>query len=116
MFIETVKIGELSVQMCACASVLPAYRNIFGEDFLKVVSADTQDMSVYIRMGFVMAMFAEKTRAEVNKLTVDNFYEWLDQFSTGDMVNAIAEIATVFIKESGGSVAAKKNKSAPSGK
>ena len=117
MFIETVTIGDEPVKMCVCASVIPCYRNIFGEDFLRKAAAEPDNIDLFLRMGFVMAKFAElDDRAKVNRLTPSDFMDWLDQFRSGDIVKAAGDIALVFMAEAGGEVAAKKNIPAPAGK
>lgn len=110
MYIETVKIGETDVQLCVCASIIPCYRNIFNEDFLRKASAEPDNIDLFLRMGFVMAKFAELgDRAKVNRLTPNDYMDWLDQFRSGEIVTAAADIATVFMTEASGQVAAKKN-------
>lgn len=110
MYIETVKIGETEVPMCVCASVIPCYKNIFNEDFLRKASSEPDNIDLFLRMGFVMAKFAELgDRAKVNRLTQNDFMDWLDSFRSGEIVTAAADIAVVFMKESGGEVSAKKN-------
>lgn len=110
MLFETVKIGKDDVALCCCGSTVKCYKDIFDEDFLTAITKDATDMNKYIQMGFVMAKFAElNNREAVSRLTKDDFYEWLDKYSTGDLVVAVEKIATVFMKESSGSVAAKKS-------
>lgn len=110
MFIETVNIGETPVQMCVCASVIPCYRNIFNEDFLRKAAAEPDNIDLFLRMGFVMAKFAElNDRGKVNRLTPNDFMEWLDQFKTGDIIKAAGDIALVFMSEASPGVEAKKN-------
>ena len=117
MYIDTVKIGETEVKMCASASVIPCYKNIFNEDFLRKAAAEPDNIDLFLRMGFVMAKFAElQDRAAVNRLTQNDFLDWLDQFRSGEIVVAAADIATVFMNEAGGEVAAKKNNPEQAGK
>jgi len=117
MFIETVNIGDTPVKMCVCASIIPCYRNIFNEDFLRKAAAEPDNIDLFLRMGFVMAKFAElNDRAQVNRLTTNDFMEWLDQFRSGDIVQAAGEIALVFMRDAAGNVEAKKNSLAQAGK
>lgn len=109
MLYEKVTIGTEEVTLCCCGSVIKCYKDIFNEDFLTAVSKDATDTNLYMRMGFVMAKFAElNDRNAVSRLTMDDFYDWIDRFTTGDLINAVEKIATVFMRESKGSVAAKK--------
>ena len=115
MFIETVKIGERDVQLCCCASIMPCFKNVFGEDFLKAVTNDPEDVELFMKMGFIMAQFAElKDRNAVSHLTQDDFGDWLDQFPMASLIKATGKIAQIIMKESGGSVPSKKNKGAQS--
>lgn len=109
MLYEKINIGDEEITLCMCGSVIKCYKDIFDEDFLTGISKDATDMNRYVQMGFVMAKFAELTnRNEVSKLTKNDFYDWLDRFSTGDLINATEKIATAFMKESRGTVASKK--------
>lgn len=109
MLFEKVTIGTDEVTLCCCGSVIKCYKDIFNEDFLTAISKDATDMNRYVQMGFVMAKFAElNDRNAVSKLTSDDFYTWLDKYSTGDIINAVEKIATIFMKESKGTVASKK--------
>ena len=70
---NTVKIGERMVPMMAMASCDVYYRNIFHEDAIKLQTKKDLDegdlVNFVMRMGFVMAKFAElKDRKEMNKL------------------------------------------------
>lgn len=110
MFYEKINIGSEEVTLCVCASVIPCFKNIFGEDFLKSVGKDPENMDLYMKMGFVMAKFAELgDRGAVNKLTENDYCDWLDRFQTGDIIQSVEKIATVFMREAKGSVKSKKN-------
>lgn len=109
MLYERVKIGEDEVTLCCCGSVIKCYKDIFDEDFLTAIAKDATDINRYVQMGFVMVKFAElNDRNAVSKLTKNDFYDWLDKYTTGDLVNAVEKIASVFMKESKGTVASKK--------
>lgn len=109
MLYEKVQIGEDEVTLCSCGSTIKCYKDIFDEDFLTAISKDATDMNRYVQMGFVMAKFAElNDRTAVSKLTKADFYDWLDKYTTGDLIVAVEKIANVFMKESRGTVASKK--------
>lgn len=109
MLYEKVQIGEDEVMLCSCGSTIKCYKDIFDEDFLTAISKDATDMNRYVQMGFVMAKFAElNNRTAVSKLTKADFYDWLDKYTTGDLIVAVEKIANVFMKESRGTVASKK--------
>lgn len=90
-----VKIGNKEVPMLSMASVDIYYRNIFHEDAIKLQTqtVDEGDIINFIsRMAFVMAKFAElKDRKEMNKLTEDNFLDWLDGFERADFLQALVD-------------------------
>lgn len=90
-----VKIGDKEVPMLSMASVDVYYRNIFHEDAIKLQTKepDEADLINFIsRMAFVMAKFAEvKDRKEMNKLTEDNFLEWMDGFERADFLQALVD-------------------------
>ena len=109
MLYETIKIGNDDVTLCSCGSTIKCYKDVFGEDFLTALSKDATDMNNYLQMGFVMAKFAElKERDAVSRLTKSDFLDWCDKYTTGDLVVAVEKVATIFMKESAGTVASKK--------
>lgn len=109
MLYDKITIGTEEVTMSCCGSVIKCYKDIFSEDFLAEVGKDATNTNLYLRMGFVMAKFAElNNRDAVSRLTWDDFYDWIDHYSTGDLILAVEKIATLFMKESKGTVAAKK--------
>ena len=99
---QVVKIGEKDIEMLAMASVDGYYKSIFGVDPLKLQqSLDNDDSAGAIefvqKMGFVMAKFAElKDRKEMLKLNEGAFWEWMDQFSRIDYMNALGDIRKVY--------------------
>lgn len=111
MLYSKISIGDKEILFCACASVNVCYFNIFHEDFIKTVTKD-EDIatSAFMRMAFVMAKYAElNDRKAVNRLTEDDYCAWLDEFSTGDFVNALPDIQGLYMGATTGEVPAKKN-------
>lgn len=111
MMYDKLKVGGADVMFCACASVNVCYANVFHEDFIKMVSSDdglaTTSM---MKMAFIMAKYAElNDRKTVNRLTMDDYCDWLDQFTTGDIVSALPSIEAFYMAANEGSVPAKKN-------
>ena len=100
-----VNIGEQEVEMLATASTAYRYQMIFHEDFLKRATEKTEftdNIDMYQKVGFVMAMQAEKK--DMTKINVDMFYAWLDEFSPTDMFDAVESIAELYNKTEAGSV------------
>ena len=99
---QVVKIGDKDVEMLAMASVDGYYKSIFGVDPLKLQqSLEDEDGAGAIefiqKMGYVMAKFAElKDRKEMLKLNEGTYWEWMDQFSRIDYLNALADIKSVY--------------------
>lgn len=110
MFIESVTIDGKEVQLCCCASIMPCFKNVFGIDFLKAASSDPEDISTFIKMGFIMAKMAElNNRGAVSRLTQNDYAEWLDQFSVSGILKSSKDIADILVKESRGTIESKKN-------
>lgn len=107
-----VMVGSKELTFCACASVNVCYFNVFHEDFIKMISTDEGlATSAMMRMAFIMAKFGElNNRKAVNRLTEDDYCDWLDQFTTGDLVAVLPEIQNLYMTSNGQTVDAKKNK------
>lgn len=96
-----VKIGSADVPMMSMASTDLYYRNIFHEDAVKLqVSKDLDEgdlVNFVMRMGFVMAKFAElRDRKAMNALTEDNYIEWMDGFERADYLNALGDVRLTY--------------------
>lgn len=118
---QNVKIGEQEVPMLAMASVDHYYQVIFHEDPVALQAdgkAQTPEGTIHFlqRMGFVMAKFAAlHDRKAMLQLNEEAFFEWLDEFPRGALLDALADIRAVYDGEQLPSVAAKKNSEDPSG-
>lgn len=109
-----VHIGNNDIPMLSMASVDVYYRNIFHEDPIKLQTADDIETGAMIefvmRMGFVMAKFAElKERKEMFKLNEDSYVEWLDGFERNDYLSALEDIQHTYEGQSLTGSQAKKN-------
>lgn len=95
---EVVRIGDMDVPMLAMASVDVYYKNIFHEDPVKAqLAGDENLVDCMMKMGFVMAKFAEtKDRKEMNKLNEDNYLDWLDSFYRSDYIEALPAIRAAY--------------------
>ena len=111
MLYGTVKIGEKEYRMCSAASVNLAYFNIFHEDFMSLMNPEepTKAITPFIKMAFVMVMKAEKSKDEINRLTTADYEAWLDEFTMGDLVNAMPDIQALYLGSSVGTIQSKKN-------
>ena len=115
MMIKKMKVGAEELTFCACASVNVCYFNVFHEDFIKMISSDEGIAATcMMKMAFIMAEFGRlNDRKAVNRLTEDNYCDWLDQFTTGELVAALPEIQTFYMASTGTTVGSKKNKEEP---
>lgn len=98
---NVVKIGDKDVPMLAMASVDVYYRNIFREDPIKIQAAESfspaEAVELYMRLGFVMAKFAESPKREaMAKLNEDAFLDWMDGFDRGDYMQALGDIRLTY--------------------
>lgn len=114
---KNVRIGEKDVPMMSMASVDLYYNAIFHEDPLvfQTKMGSGEAVGFIMRMGFVMAKFAEiKERKEMLKLTVDAYYDWMDQFERDALINALEEIKGVYDGQLASSAESKKKDDGPS--
>lgn len=110
MLFSKVKIGEEEVLLCSAASVTLCYYNIFHEDFMAIMAKEERVADSFTKMAFVMAKFGELgNRKAVSKLTVEDYGDWLDKFSFGDLTAALPAIQEVFMKSTEEAATSKKN-------
>ena len=102
---DLIKIGDKEVPMLAMASVDIYYKQIFGDDILRIMTDaelfDNADrINAIQQMGFVMAKLAElKDPKEMRALNEDNYIEWLEQFSRGDMLTAYESMQELYMRQ-----------------
>ena len=51
----------------------------------------------------------QKSKDEIRKLTAADYEAWMDEFTFGDLINAIGEIQALYLGSSAGIVNSKKN-------
>lgn len=92
-----VKISDKEVEFLANASTSFRFKNIFGIDLIALLAkGDEGAVDDYERLAFVMAKQAEK--ADMNTLTAEDFYLWLESFEFTDLVEALPEIVGLYMK------------------
>lgn len=110
---NVVKIGEKAVPLLSMASVDRYFKNIFGDDPIKMQAKgldEAEAIDFITRMGFVMAKFAEaKDRKEMAKLNEDAFLDWLDQFERNELFLALPDIQKTYEGQQATDADAKKN-------
>ena len=112
MFKE-VKIGDKDVSLLANGSTPIRYRQMFHKDIIAKMNEGTNaDDAVEMasELAFIMAKSADK--ADMNTLNLDDYYEWLEQFETFDIVTASEDIFNVYVGQTLTTSTAKKNKNA----
>lgn len=117
---QEVKIGDKVVPMLAMSSVDYIYEQIFHEDPIKLQGSDDFESNFGVqlvflqKMGFVMAKFAElHERKETCKLTIDNYLDWIDQFTRAEYITALVDVKRVYEGQSVTQSEAKKNNELP---
>lgn len=115
MMYQKMNVGAEELTFCACASVNVCYFNVFHEDFIKMISSDEGlAAACMMKMAFIMAKMAElNDRKKVNRLTEDDYCNWLDQFTTGELVAALPAIQSFYMASTGTTVDSKKNNVEP---
>ena len=108
---KTIMIGSKEVNMQSNAATPFRFKNIFGLDLLKIfTNASEENISTQLEAGqmlaFVMAKQAEGV--DMNKLNVDHFYTWLEDYSSNDMYDALEAIIEVWQSSGKTSSTAKK--------
>ena len=104
-----VNIGDKGVEMLATASTPIRLRQVFGLDYFSVVTKKPEEsemIDLYTKLGFVMAKQAEG--ADMNALTLVDFYDWLDQFEPLDIAMAVVDISGIYDKQAKSTAKAKK--------
>lgn len=96
---KNILIGDKSIDMVANAATPFRFRNVFKKDLLKIFSdASEENVSAQLEAGqmlaFIMAKQAEGV--DMNKVTEDSFYVWLEDFSSTDMYNSLEDIVNLW--------------------
>lgn len=101
----TVKIGSVEVGMLANAASPVIYKQIFKEDFLKIMNElqtagnEVEGVNLFGKMGFVMAMQDSKRLEELMSVSFNDYVKWLTQFEPNDLLMAAVDIATLYNKQ-----------------
>lgn len=112
MFKE-IKIGEQTIPMIANGATPIRYRQLFHKDIITKMNGGTNaDDAVEMasELAFIMAKSAEK--ADMSTLNMDDYYEWLEQFETFDIVQSSEEIFSVYVGQEVTTSTAKKKTNA----
>lgn len=103
----TVVIGDKKVEVVANAASPYLYKGVFHEDFLIEVQKSNPSTDLFVKMGFIMAMQAAKSRQDVQNLNIDDFYDWLEEFDAMDILLATDALSNVYFDQTKGTAAPK---------
>lgn len=112
--VKIVKLGGgKEIKLAANAATPFRFKQLFGSDLLRLFqqSSKSEEESVLMadvltQMAFVMNKQAEG--ADLNSMSMDDFYTWLEDYEAMDFVNAGAEIIGTYMVTTIPSVASKK--------
>lgn len=108
---KTVTIGSKEVNLQSNAATPFRFKNIFGIDLLKIfTNASEENVSEQLEAGQMLAftMAKQAEGVDMNKLNIENFYTWLEDFSSNDMYDALEAIIDVW--QSSGKTSSKAKK------
>lgn len=108
----TVKLGEKEVPMIANAATPIRFRQVFGKNLLKYFMGDESQEEIAAMSGelaYIMAKAGEG--ADMNKLNIDDYISWLEQFDAMVFLDptAVSEVMNLYQGNTGGDAKAKKN-------
>ena len=104
--------GGKEVKLAANAATPFRFKQIFGQDLLKLFKkAENEEEKptmgeVITQMAFIMSKQFEKT--DMNTLSMDDFFEWLEDYEPMDFVMAGEDIVNFYMASSKPSIEAKK--------
>ena len=105
--------GGKEIKLAANAATPFRYKQIFGSDLLRLFQKSTQSeedgailADVASQLAFIMNRQAEG--ANMNQLSMDDFYVWLEGFEPMDFVSAGEDIIGTYVSSTQTSVEAKK--------
>lgn len=96
---QNIFIGSKSVEMVANAATPFRFRNVFKKDLLKIFSNPSEDnVSAQLEAGQMLAYIMAKQAegVDMNKLTEEQFYVWLEDFSSSDMYDSLEAIVNLW--------------------
>lgn len=97
---RSVKIGDKDINLLANGATPIRYRMVFGRDILSELQKADQDggllASSISELAYIMAMSADES-VDMNKLNVEKYVEWLEQFEAFDITMASEDIIDVYM-------------------
>ena len=108
---KEIKIGEQMVPMRATAATAYRYRQTFHGDLLTELAKkkpEQENVELIQRLAFIMAKSAED--ANMNTLNEDAYIDWLEQYETVELIEALPQVIGLYMASKGSTSKAKKNK------
>lgn len=97
---KDVMIGSEKVGMLANAASPIIYNRLFKKNLLAEaakLSAENLDYDLIVGLAFVFSMQAKKNREELNRLSVDDYYDWLEQHELLEIITHAGEISDLMM-------------------
>lgn len=105
--------GGKELKLAANAATPFRYKQLFGEDLLRIFQESTEDKEKEItlsetvtQLAFIMNRQAEGVN--MNTLSMDEFFSWLENFEPMEIVLVGQEIINTYLSSAQTSVVAKK--------
>jgi len=116
---KEIKVGDKQVPMLANAATPIRFKQVFGKNLLKYfIGEEPQEEMVAMasELAYILAKAGES--ADMNKLGIDDYIEWLEQFDAMAFVNidVVSEIMSLYQGSMDGDSQAKKGQGRPKGK
>lgn len=97
-----IKIGNRTIPMSANGATPIRYRMVFNKDliseFQKIEDNYSIAMDTISELAFIMAKAGEK--ADMDKLNLNAYVDWLEQFEPFDITEASEEIIDLYMSNS----------------
>ncbi len=105
--------GGKEIRLAANAATPFRFKQLFNKDLLKLFQDNSEDEKNHVYMADVMAELAfimnqQAEKADMNSLSMDAFYLWLEDFEAMDFVTKADVIVNVYLASTQMSVEAKK--------
>ena len=95
---KVITIGDSNVEMAASAATPFIYHKIFGEDLLRTMQTDPENVNTYIKLAFTMARQADTPTIDMMKgsVTEEDFIVWLDKFEMLDLMESVSDVLQLY--------------------
>lgn len=106
--------GGKEVKLAANAATPFRYKQLFNKDLLRIFRDSSEDEAenvmladICTELAFIMNRQAEG--ANMNALSMDDFYTWLEDYEAMDFVMGAEDIINIYLASTKTTVDAKKN-------